>query len=625
MRPAVRPESPKGIDAGSSVSPSMPGSAVSGTPPHSPIIDELLRQRVTEVFSAVPLIASEADSGAAGSVDISPFQYAARSPIVRADPSRTETAATQLLSFIKRYGAPVQHMMLPDRSVVTLGMALGQGAFGTVRHGFISNASYSSIEHAAVKFVALRSHSRTGAESDATYQANAEIEYQNYRTFDGHPNFVQCLGAYRVTDDLSKRPSSEVDQDIYPVAMVLELAGPSLASELGRMPRLPMPHVSSEAGPVPVLVGNDTVALARFDGQMIAKFQSLLTAGCAMVEAGKVHQDIKPGNILVGNDGCLKVADFGGMRDIDSDTGMAPNSSQTSPLYASYEQLSYKPLTSKSDVFSMGRVFYEMLTGVRWVKEMPSPDHFDLSKCSGHLALLDHVPGITTGMKDLLVRMMAKDPADRPTFEEASLALTALTQPERLAAEVIPTPETVAPPPPRPQEPPPKAVGARFTSGLGGRPVKPRYEKSPTVPFAGKGAEGTKVPKGGAGGATVVRFDAASGEIVPTELVVNEKLGAGHFSTVKRGTWIDELGSADVAIKRAKGASDVWAANRTMAEMAAEFEIIQLFDDDPRCVQVFMLGHYEGEKGTPHPILVMERGIGTLKIADGGLNPEKAL
>jgi serine/threonine-protein kinase len=80
-------------------------------------------------------------------------------------------------------------------------------------------------------------------------------------------------------------------------------------------------------------------------------------------ERGIIHRDIKPANIMVLNDGVVKITDFGIARmrnnEVKTMTGMILGS----PKYMSPEQVSGKRADPRSDIFSLGVVLYEMLTG----------------------------------------------------------------------------------------------------------------------------------------------------------------------------------------------------------------------------------------------------------------------
>ena len=90
-----------------------------------------------------------------------------------------------------------------------------------------------------------------------------------------------------------------------------------------------------------------------------------VAAGMSVVHAGGlVHRDLKPANIHVTPEGTAKIMDFGLVRLSDSDmtrTGMVMGS----PAYMAPEQLRGEHVDARCDVFSLGAVFYEMLTGKR--------------------------------------------------------------------------------------------------------------------------------------------------------------------------------------------------------------------------------------------------------------------
>jgi tetratricopeptide (TPR) repeat protein len=107
--------------------------------------------------------------------------------------------------------------------------------------------------------------------------------------------------------------------------------------------------------------------------ERVRLFLAVLEAVAFAHRASVVHRDLKPANIQVGADGRPRLLDFGIAKFIDGDSdGTAPAVSTTrtgmralTPAYASPEQFRGDTITPASDVFSLGIVFYEHLTGVR--------------------------------------------------------------------------------------------------------------------------------------------------------------------------------------------------------------------------------------------------------------------
>ena len=127
-----------------------------------------------------------------------------------------------------------------------------------------------------------------------------------------------------------------------------------------------------------------------------------------------VHCDIKPHNILVMPDGNVKVADFGIARAVTESTMTYNDNIMGSVHYFSPEQARGTIITPKSDVYSLGVVLYEMLTG-----RIPFDGNTAVSIARKHLEeeappVRSVVPDIPPVVEALVTRMMAKDPALRP-------------------------------------------------------------------------------------------------------------------------------------------------------------------------------------------------------------------
>ena len=147
---------------------------------------------------------------------------------------------------------------------------------------------------------------------------------------------------------------------------------------------------------------------------------SILVQAATALEAahqgGVIHRDIKPANILITPDGTAKLTDFGIARAIDAapltQTGQVLGTAQ----YLSPEQALGRSATASSDIYSLGVVGYEMLTGKR---------PFDSGTAvATALAHVNQAPPplpvtIPTGVRDVIGAALAKDPADRPASAAA--------------------------------------------------------------------------------------------------------------------------------------------------------------------------------------------------------------
>jgi eukaryotic-like serine/threonine-protein kinase len=130
-------------------------------------------------------------------------------------------------------------------------------------------------------------------------------------------------------------------------------------------------------------------------------------------ERGMVHRDIKPQNVLLTDRGDAKVADFGIARAGSSVTISRTGSVMGTAGYMSPEQALGEPATPKSDLYSLGVVLFEALTG-----ELPYTADNPIAVSMKHVNEPVHPPReidptIPEGMNALVTRLMAKDPEDR--------------------------------------------------------------------------------------------------------------------------------------------------------------------------------------------------------------------
>jgi serine/threonine protein kinase len=150
--------------------------------------------------------------------------------------------------------------------------------------------------------------------------------------------------------------------------------------------------------------------------------------------AGIIHGDVKPANILVTEDGNVKLGDFGIARFATQVSGSGQL--MGTPAYLSPEQILGQPQNTRSDLFSLGIVLYQMITGVR---------PFDGSSVGAVCAQIlstepvppsQRNPAIPAALDHVIMRCLAKNPADRyPTGEALSASLYPLA---RNTAEPLP-------------------------------------------------------------------------------------------------------------------------------------------------------------------------------------------
>ena len=128
-------------------------------------------------------------------------------------------------------------------------------------------------------------------------------------------------------------------------------------------------------------------------------------------ENGIIHRDLKPANVLISPDGYAKLMDFGIAMEVDDQTHRVPGQVSGTTHYVSPEQALGQVVTPHSDLYSLGVLGHELLTGVK-----PFDRGTPIATALAHVADPPPPlpPGVPADLAEVIMACLAKDPDQRP-------------------------------------------------------------------------------------------------------------------------------------------------------------------------------------------------------------------
>jgi serine/threonine protein kinase len=161
---------------------------------------------------------------------------------------------------------------------------------------------------------------------------------------------------------------------------------------------------------------------------------------CAVLEAlaearslGIVHRDVKPGNVMLTDDGTPKLGDFGIAKSTGGDALTRTGEVLGSFAYVAPERARGESATPASDIWSVGIMAYEAFTGARPFTGDSAAAVVHAVLTGEHVPIDEHRPDLPVGVRQAVTRALSPDPTSRPWPGELAAALSGTSAPTSAA------------------------------------------------------------------------------------------------------------------------------------------------------------------------------------------------
>jgi len=185
--------------------------------------------------------------------------------------------------------------------------------------------------------------------------------------------------------------------------------------------------------------------VGRFTHERAVEISRQLCVGMeAIHKAGILHRDFKPANIIIDKKGVARITDFG-IAGIEAEIASDGIRAGT-PAYMAPEQISGKDISTRSDIYALGLVIYEIFTGKQAFTADTIHELIKMQQTATATSPSTHVKGIDPLVESVIAQCLEKDPKDRPqTALHVAMALPG-GNPLQIALDAgqTPSPEMVA-------------------------------------------------------------------------------------------------------------------------------------------------------------------------------------